>query len=200
MVQYCFDFDLMVRTSLKLLVCKANLRNKVGTDFSKNSNERKLSYSTYHCYFLILLKSIAIYPIKRNGRYMFYQKDCWHWQKIQVNWTDYNSFHSKKIKKKYSKVFFIKFKRDSFVSQVGKLFLTRKFSNRTIFLVVLVFNQIHNKFRFHEAFYQNSFKILIEKIKILTVRVPNSKRTALLLTSTFTKKIILSRTFLLFYS
>ena len=86
------------------------------------------------------------------------------------------------------------------VSQVRKLFLTRKFSNRTIFLAVLVFNQIHNKFRFHEAFYQNSFKILIEKIKILTVRVPNSKRTALLLTSTFTKKIILSRTFLLFYS
>ena len=47
------------------------------------------------------------------------------------------------------------------VSQVRKLFLTRKFSNRTIFLAVLVFNQIHNKFRFHEAFYQNIFKIFI---------------------------------------
>ena len=61
------------------------------------------------------------------------------------------------------------------VSQVRKLFLTRKFSNRTIFLAVLVFNQIHNKFRFHEAFYQNSFKIFIEKIKILTVRIPKYK-------------------------
>ena len=76
MVQYCFDFDLMVRTSLKLLVCKANLRNKVGIDFSKNSNETEISYSSYYRYFLVLLKSIAIYPIKRNGRYMFYKKDC----------------------------------------------------------------------------------------------------------------------------
>ena len=67
MVQYCFDFDLMVRTSLKLLVCKANLRNKVGIDLSKNSNETELNHSSYHRYFLILLKSIAIYPIKRNG-------------------------------------------------------------------------------------------------------------------------------------
>ena len=75
MVQYCFDFDLMVRTSLKLLVCKVNLRNKVGIDLLKNSNERELSYSSYYRYFLILLKSIATYPIKRNGRYMFYQKD-----------------------------------------------------------------------------------------------------------------------------
>ena len=67
MVQYCSDFDLMVRTSLKLLVCKVNLRNKVGIDLSKNSNETELNYSSCHRYFLILLKSIAIYPIKRNG-------------------------------------------------------------------------------------------------------------------------------------
>ena len=67
MVQYCSDLDLMVRTSLKLLVCKANLRNKVGIDLSKNSNETELNYSSYYRYFLILLKSIAIYPIKRNG-------------------------------------------------------------------------------------------------------------------------------------
>ena len=58
----------MVRTSLKLPVCKANLRNKVGIDLSKNSNETELNYSSYYRYFLILLKSIAIYPIKRNGR------------------------------------------------------------------------------------------------------------------------------------
>ena len=98
MVQYCFDFDLMVRTSLKLFVCKANLKNKVGIDFSKTSNETKLSHSSYYRYFLILLKSIATYPIKRNGRYMFYKKDCWYWQKGQVYWTFYYSLHSKKLK------------------------------------------------------------------------------------------------------
>ena len=76
MVPYCFDFDLMVRTSPKLLVSKANLRNKVGIDLWKSSNETELSYSSYFRYFLILLQSIAIYHTKRNGRYMFYIKDC----------------------------------------------------------------------------------------------------------------------------
>ena len=61
------------------------------------------------------------------------------------------------------------------VSQVRKLFLTRKFSNRTIFLAVLVFNQIRNKFRFREAFSQNSFKIFIDKIKTLTDRIAKFK-------------------------
>ena len=68
MVPYCFDFDLMVRTSSELLVSKANLRNKVGIDLSKSSNETELSYSSYYRYFLILSNSIAIYPTNRNGR------------------------------------------------------------------------------------------------------------------------------------
>ena len=68
MVPYCFDFDLMVRTSSELLVSKANLRNKVGIDLSKSSNETEFSYSSYYRYFLILSNSIAIYPTNRNGR------------------------------------------------------------------------------------------------------------------------------------
>ena len=68
MVPYCFDFDLMVRTSSELLVSKANLRNKLGIDLSKSSNETELSYSSYYRYFLILSNSIAIYPTNRNGR------------------------------------------------------------------------------------------------------------------------------------
>ena len=94
----CFSFDLLVITSFKLVVFKINLGNKLGIDLSKNSNKRKLSYSTWYRYFFILLKSIAVCAINRNGRYMFYQKDCWHGEKSQVNWKHCNRFHFKNIK------------------------------------------------------------------------------------------------------
>ena len=62
------------------------------------------------------------------------------------------------------------------VSQVHKLFLTRKFSNRTIYFAVLVFTQIRDNFHFHEVFSQNSLKTFIEKIKRLNDRLLKCKR------------------------
>ena len=61
----------------------------------------------------------------------------------------------------------MKLETDSHVNQVGKLFFTQKFRKRTFYFAVLVLNQIHNNFHFHEAFSQNSFKTFIEKIKRL---------------------------------
>ena len=63
-------------TLFKFLVFRPNLQMKLEINFSKNSNEGELSHSTDYCYFYILLKSKAIYGMKRNERYMFYQKYC----------------------------------------------------------------------------------------------------------------------------
>ena len=62
------------------------------------------------------------------------------------------------------------------VSQVRKLFLTRKFSNRTIYFAVLVFTQIRNNFHFQEVFSQNSLKTFFEKFKRLNGRLLKYKR------------------------
>ena len=68
----------------------------------------------------------------------------------------------KKLKKNCSRVFFMKLQTNSHVSIVSLLFLTQEFSNTTIRLAVLVFNQIHNNFHFHEVFSQ---KNLSKKLK-----------------------------------
>ena len=63
-----------------MFLVKTNQGKKLGTDFSKNSNESELSYSSYCAYFFILFKYTAIDSIRRHGRYPFYQKDCGHWE------------------------------------------------------------------------------------------------------------------------
>ena len=65
------------------------------------------------------------------------------------------------------------------VSEVRKLFLTQKFSNRTIYFAVSVFTQIRINFHFHKVFSQNSLKNLIEKIKSLNCRLLKYKRAPL---------------------
>ena len=168
-IKYFFRFDLLVRTSFKLLIFKPYLRTKLGIDFSKFSNERELSYYTDCRYFYILLKSIGIYAIKRNGRYIFYQKDCWHWEKKSSQLKRLQQIPFKKLKKECPRDFFIKTKKSFNVSQACHLFFTQKFSNRKICFAVFVFNQIHNNFNFEELSSRNSFKTFIEKIKILQV-------------------------------
>ena len=61
------------------------------------------------------------------------------------------------------------------VSQVRKLFLTRKFSNRAIYFAVLVFTQIRDNFHFLVVFTQKCLKTFIEKMKRLTVRIAKFK-------------------------
>ena len=152
----------MVRNSFKLLLFQHNLRKKLGFGFSKRSNGRELNCSNYYRYLFIWLKSLAISAKKRNGRYSLDQKDCWHWGK---------KFSFKKLQKKSSTVFVIKFRINRHVRQVNKLLFTHKFSNRTICFTVLFSNQMHNKFHFHEVFSQNLFQTFIKKIKILKVRL-----------------------------
>ena len=65
------------------------------------------------------------------------------------------------------------------VSQVRKLLLTQKFSNRTIYFAVSVFTQIRNNFHFHKVFSQNSLKNFIKKIKSLNGRLLKYKRAPL---------------------
>ena len=68
----------------------------------------------------------------------------------------------KKLKKTCPRVFFMKLQTNSHVNIVSLLFFTQEFSNTTICLAVLVLNQIHNNFHFHEVFSQNN---LSKKLK-----------------------------------
>ena len=104
------------------------------------------------------------------------------------------------LKKNCSRDFFIKIQTNSHVSQAGKLFCTQKFTNRNTCFAVFDFSQIRINLNFEELCSQNSFKNFIGKIKVLKVVYLNGKRRGLLLKSRFTKQIILSRTFPLFYS
>ena len=126
--------------------------NKLRIDFLKNSNESELSYSTYHCYFFILFKLTAIYVISRNGGCTLYKKHCWHWQKKLSKFKRLQKILFKRHKKKFPTVVFITIKKNSHVSQVGKVLLIEKFSNRTICFTFLVFNQTNNNFHFQKVF------------------------------------------------
>ena len=154
-----------MRTSFKFLAFKTNLGNKLGSDFLKKSNKRELSVFTCYRYFFVLLKSITIYAIKRNVRYTSYQNDCWHWEKKSRELKRLQQISFQKLKKKCSRVFFMKIQTNCRVSQVDRAFFTQNFRNRRTGFVSLVFNQIHNNFYFHAVFSQNSFKTFNEKIK-----------------------------------
>ena len=165
-----------MRTSFKFLAFKAKLGNKLGSDFLKKSNERELSVFTHYRYFFVLLKSITVYAIKRNGRYRSYQNDCWHWEKKSRELKRLQQISFQKLKKKCSRVFFMKIQTNCRVNQVGWAFFTQHFRNRRTGLGSMVFNQMHNNFHFHEVFSQNSFKIFIEKIKRLKCKLPKCKK------------------------
>ena len=157
---------MFLRKSFRFLLFEPNLRIKLGFGLQKSFNERELNYSNYCRYFFIWLKSIAISAEKRNGRYSLDQKDFWHWGK---------KFSFKKLKKKCSKVFVIKIQINRHISQVDKLFVTQNFSNITICFIILLSNQMHNNFHFHEIFSQNNFKTFIEKIRIFNFRLLKCK-------------------------
>ena len=156
-------------TSFKLLLLKPNLRNKVGNDFSRNFNEKELSYSTDYCYFHILLKTIATYATWRNGRYLFYQKDCWDWEKRSSQLKRLQQISFRTLRKNCSREFFAKIQTNSHVSQAGKLLCTQKPTNRKICFAVFVLNQIHSNFNFEELSSLNSCKTTIQKIEIFKV-------------------------------
>ena len=96
-------------------------------------------------------------------------------KKGQANLKDNNRFHSETLKRECPIVFVIKTWTNSHVSQVGKILLTKTFSNRTDFVTGLVFNQINKNFHFRETFSQSSFTIFIEKFKILKVQLIKCK-------------------------
>ena len=70
----------------------------------------------------------------------------------------------------------MKIGRNSDVNEVGEVFFTHDFSNKKISLASLIFNQILNKFHFHEVFSQNSLKIFIEKFNRLKGRLGKCKK------------------------
>ena len=74
----------------------------------------------------------------------------------------------------------MKIQRNSSLSQAGKLFLTQKFSNRTICFAVLIFNRVGNNFHFQEGFSQISLKTFIKKIKRLNGRLLKCKKASFL--------------------
>ena len=165
-----------MRNSFKFLAFKTNLGKKLRRHFLKKSNERELSIFTYYRYFFLFLISITIYATKRNGRYRSYQNDCWHWEKKSRELKRLQKISSQELKKKCSRVFFMKTQINSHLSQVGRAFFTQNFRNRRTPLASVVFNQMHNNFHFHEVFSQNSFKTFIEKIKRLKGQLPKSKK------------------------
>ena len=64
----------------------------------------------------------------------------------EANWQGCHRFHSKNLKRSVPESFYENSKNSRTI-QVGKPFLTQKFSNRTICFAVLVFTQIHNNLR-----------------------------------------------------
>ena len=94
----------------------------------------------------------------------------------------------------------MKIETNSHVSQVGTVFFTQNFSNRTICFIILVFNKIHNKFHFRKVFSQNSLKSFLKKIKRLKGRLPKCKKYSGICNQHVSWKITPSRRFLLFYS
>ena len=86
------------------------------------------------------------------------------------------------------------------VIQVGTVFFTQNFSNRTICFAILVFNQIHNKFHFRKVFFQSSLNTFLKKIKRLKGQLPKCKKSSVCAISTIPEKIPPSRIFLLFHS
>ena len=142
-VPYCFSFKLLGRAWFKLSVVKTNLGNKLGTDFSKNSNE----------FFHLLWLFLYFFWIYSNRFY----KDTWKihvlskrlltlrkiLKKIENIVTNFIQNTSKEV---FQSLFYEN-STNSHIRQAGKLFLTQKFSNRTICFAVLVFTQIHNNLR-----------------------------------------------------
>ena len=74
----------------------------------------------------------------------------------------------------------MKIQTNSLLSQVGKLFLTQKFSNRTISFAAFIFNQVGNDFHFQAGFSQISLKTFIKKIKRLNGRLLKCKKASFL--------------------
>ena len=164
-VQYCFSFKLLLRASFKLFVVKTNLGYKLGIDFSKNSNE----------FFHLLWLFLYFFWIYSNRFY----KDTWKihvlskrlltlrkiLKKIENIVTNFIQNTSKEV---FQSLFYEN-STNSHIRQAGKLFLTQKFSNRTICFAVLVFTQICNNFHFNELFSRISLNTFIKKNKRLNV-------------------------------
>ena len=70
----------------------------------------------------------------------------------------------------------MKIETNSDVNEVAEVFFTQDFSNKKICFASLIFNQIHNKFHFHEVFSQNSLKTFIEKFNRLKGRLGKFKK------------------------
>ena len=161
------------------------------------SNEKELSNFTYFSYFFILTESIVIYAIKRNRRY---QKDCWHCEKNSKELKRSQQTSFRKPRKKCSRVFFMKIRTNSHVSQGDKAYFTESFRNRKNCSPSLLSDQIHNNFLFQEVSYQNNLKTFIGKNKRWKGRLLKCKKNSSRCNSTFTEKITQSMTFLLCFS
>ena len=145
-------------------IFRTNWGKELGINFTKSSKEEKQGNSVYYSYFFILFKAITKYAIRRYKRYL---KDFWHWEKMSRELKRLQQPSFQKPKRKCSRVFFMKIETNNHVNEVGVVFFTQDFSNRKIYFVSLIFNQIQNNFHFQEVFSQNSFKTFIEKINRL---------------------------------
>ena len=144
------------------MVFKVSLGKELRNKFSKMSNEKELSNFTYFSYFFILTESIVIYAIKRNRRY---QKDCWHCEKNSKELKRSQQTSFRKPRKKCSRVFFMKIRTNSHVSQGDKAYFTESFRNRKIALLVCSPIKYTITFFFKKSLIKTIWRLLLEKIK-----------------------------------
>ena len=145
---------MLVRASFKLFVVKTNLGNKLGTDFSKNCKESELSFFIYYGYFFIFSWIYSNRFYKDTWNIHFLSKRLLKLRKIVQQIENIVTNCIQKTSKEVFQSLFSENSTNIYISQVGKLFLTQKFSNRTIRFAVLAFTQIGNNLRslFSEQF------------------------------------------------